>query len=181
MGAVLVIGAALLGTRWQLATREPPGPAPSAPPSTAPLAVPGAFGLVTTGDDLGAVTRSYVEYQMWLLEHPDPDLVDVIYQPGTERLRELKAAIGALARQGRRFDCDPETEVLLVEPDQEPTGKDEVIGVLVHTRRGPCRLLEADGTEVGAQPGYARSAFRYTFGREGGRWYLVSEQELGDA
>lgn len=136
---------------------------------------------MTSGEDIAAVIKSYIAYQMWLLEHPVPKLAERIYAPGTERSGQFKAAITALARRGRHFDCDPETEVLMVEPERVEPEHGDVVDVLVHTRRGPCRLLEASGAEVSIQPGYERSAFRYTFRRDGGRWYLVAEQDLGDA
>ncbi len=86
-----------------------------------------------------------------------------------------------MSSKRRRFDCQPGTEVLNVDPPEPLATATGPISVLVYVRRPPCRLVDASGEELAIQPGQDRRAFRYSLIHRGGHWRLIDEQDLGDA
>jgi len=153
----------------------------AAGPSTAESPRFGEPVLVATGDDIEPVIRSFVAYQAWLLEHPDPASVDKLYEPTAKSGRRLKVAMEGLVSRGQRFDCGAGPEVVFVEASADPAKQTSVRDVVVHLRRPDCRLLNASGAQLGIQPGYDRTAFAYSLQNSGGRWYVRTERNLGDA
>jgi hypothetical protein len=77
-----------------------------------------------TGEDLDRVWRQAQVLEGWLLRHPQPDLVDRIYAPGTGIHTDVHAFIDELARNGRAVVVE-KYRIVDVEVVERPTA-DEV-------------------------------------------------------
>lgn len=133
--------------------------------------------LRPTGQNVASVVESFVLYQQWMLENPGSSAVDMVYHPQSEKGRKLKAALASLVERGQRFDCATTPEVSIID---EAAASQDLIRIVIHVRQGPCRLLDASGTEVGQQPGFRRRAFEYTLERTAKGWYIINDENLGD-
>ncbi len=135
--------------------------------------------LLTVGEDLEAVVRSFVHYQQWMLENPDAASVNDLYPRDSVKGRKMADAIGGLQQRGERFDCGTPPSVTIVDAPTTTATAPKTVRVLVHIQRASCRLLDSSNQELAKQPGLRR-AFNYTLQRNGDRWYVIGDDDLGD-
>lgn len=156
------------------------GPETSSSPSLSPRNAEGPPPLVTTSEDLGAVVRTFVAYQQWMLEHPDAADVNDLYPTDSVKGRNVANAIQGLEERGERFDCGAPPGVTIIDEPITIASSPKTVRVLAHIRRASCRLLDSSNRELTKQPAYARRAFNYTLQRTRDRWYVIGDDDLGD-
>lgn len=137
--------------------------------------------LVTKGEDMGAVVRSFVVYQQWMLEHPEAADVNDLYPRNSVKGRRLASAIEGLVDRGEHFDCIAPPRVTIVDEPVPIAASPRTVRVLAHVQRDTCQLLDSSNRELTKQPGYVRRAFNYTLQRSRDRWYLLADDDLGNA
>lgn len=136
--------------------------------------------LVTKGDDIGAVVRTYIAYQQWMLENPEDARVGDIYHANSDKGQHLERALRRLAERRERFHCDAPPQVTVID-EPHATDHDSNLRIVAHVRRASCRLVDATNRVVAREPGYERRAFSFTFERVADRWYVLRDDDLGNA
>lgn len=178
---VMVAGAATAALAWGGAVGSMNWwPQPASSMSKARRAAARPPPLLKSSEDLGAVVRTFVIYQQWMLEHPHAADVNDLYLTNSVKGRQLAEAIEGLAERGARFDCGAPPHVTIIDEPTTIAISPKTVRVLAHIRRGPCRLLDRSNQELTTQPGYVRRGFNYTLQRDRDRWYVIGDDDLGD-
>lgn len=186
-GLVVAITVAVLlavGIVYQLADGGPDGNAsPASSTTTAPIgstSVPiddeAAPRLVNTGEDFGAIIRSFIAHQDWVAAHPDPVALTETMAESCPCLVPSQKNTEELKTKGWRYEAGVGTEVQQVKPN--PVTAD-VVDVFVVLRYPERKVLDSTGSVVKVDPPEPPTSYFYTLRRGGdGRW-RITEIELG--
>lgn len=131
--------------------------------------------LLNTGRDVGAVVRSLIAFQQWLLEHPDPARVAEIYGDDSAKGEHVKIAVQKLVDRQQRLECGSSPQVDIIDSDLGGKKGPDVVRVLAHVRRSPCRLLDSRNRALETHDGYQQRAFSYSLKTEDGKWYIIDD------
>lgn len=148
-------------------TSAPPAPTTSVPDPA------------TRGEDFDRVFREIVGFSHFVYQHPDPALLDLIYDSSANTLPNVRGQIENLRTRGYRYDDEGQTvHSVAVEKRQDPTH----VLLRVVTSHGEQRVVDAQGNVVQRGPGWPKRQEQYLLelGQDG-RWRIQYKTTLGPA
>ena len=150
---------------------------PGAGPTTTAASQPP--GLANTGDDPVAATLSIASYRRWLIEHPQPNLLETIVRRSCRCWDANFSGLDGLANKGWRYDpALPPYEPPEVSLRDRPAPDTAVVYVLLPATPAT-RVVDSTGAVVQDLPATGRRAALYSLVREGGRWRIGDISEVG--
>lgn len=133
----------------------------------------------TRGEDFDRVFREVVGFSHFVYQHPDPALLDVIYDSSANTLPNVRGQIENLRSRGYRYDDEGQTvHSVEVEKRQDPTH----VLLRVVTSHGEQRIVDAQGNVVQRGTGWPKRQEQYLLELgEDGRWRIQYKTTLGPA
>lgn len=133
----------------------------------------------TTGEDFDRIFREIIAFEQYVAEHPDVDLLGVIYESGANVYPKVKTFITNLEAKGYRYDDDgPVVMEVTVQERSDPLNA----LLRVVTRHGPQKVVDGRGIVVEEGPGWEPRREQYLLKRgQDGRWRIQAYYNNGPA
>ncbi|HKE99216.1 MAG TPA: hypothetical protein VKG45_09840, partial [Actinomycetes bacterium] len=135
--------------------------------------------LQTTGEDFNRIWRSINAYYVWLGRHPNPDLLDEIFEKECDCYKPNRSQLQLMSERGWRYE-DAGVQVKSVKLNGRPVPTTAVL--IVVDQQGPQLLVDRKGKVVRRGTGWRATRRIFVLRLHSDqRWRLSATSQPGPA